>query len=221
MVKKGDFVKIEYTGRIKITGKVFDTSDEEIAKTKKIHNPSLNYGPLTICVGEGNVMKGLDAQLEGKEINKDYEVDISAEKAFGAKNPKLMKTIPKTIFTKQKMNPYPGLQINAEGMLGTVRSVSGGRVILDFNHPLAGRDLVYDFKIVGEVKDVKEKIDCLMNFSLKMLGKDNFKIQIVENNLKITSKMELPEQLRKMFEEKVKKLVPEIKKIEFLEEKSK
>ena len=79
MVKKGDFVKIEYTGRIKITGKVFDTSDEEIAKTKKIHNPSLNYGPLTICVGEGNVMKGLDAQLEGKEINKDYEVDISAE----------------------------------------------------------------------------------------------------------------------------------------------
>ncbi len=119
------------------------------------------------------------------------------------------------------MNPYPGLQINADGMIGTVRSVTGGRVILDFNHPLAGRELIYSVKIIKLVDDAEIQVDSLLKFSLFMLGKDNFKVKIVEDELKITCKIMVPEQLQKPFEEKVKKLVPKIKKITFLEEKTK
>jgi len=220
-VKKGDFVEVEYIRKIKLGDKIFDTSDEEIAKTNNIYNPKIKYGPVVVCIGENNVLKGLDNSLEGKEIGKDYEIPLSPIDAFGPKNPKLMKTVSRSLFKKQNMNPYPGLQINAEGTIGTVRSVNGGRIILDFNHPLAGRELIYTFKILKKVDDVNEKVDSLMNFSLAMFGKDNFKTKVEENILKITSKMELPKPIKEIFDEKVKELIPEVKKIEFLVEKTK
>ena len=220
-VKKGDFVEVEYIGKIKLGDKIFDTSDEEIAKTNNIYNPKIKYGPVVVCIGENNVLKGLDNSLEGKEIGKDYEIPLSPIDALGPKNPKLMKTVSRSLFKKQNMNPYPGLQINAEGTIGTVRSVNGGRIILDFNHPLAGRELIYTFKILKKVDDVNEKVDSLMNFSLAMFGKDNFKTKVEENILKITSKMELPKPIKEIFDEKVKELIPEVKKIEFLVEKTK
>lgn len=220
-VKKGDFVEIEYVGKLKLGNKIFDTSDEEIAKTNNIHNSNIKYGPVVVCIGENNVLKGLDQALGGKEIGKDYETEISPTNAFGPKNPKLMKTVSRSLFKKQNMNPYPGLQINAEGTIGTVRSVNGGRIILDFNHPLAGRELIYTFKILKKVDDVNEKVDSLMNFSLAMFGKDNFKTKVEENILKINTKMELPKPIQEIFDEKVKELIPEVKKIEFLVEKTK
>ena len=220
-IKKGDFVELDYTGKVKVGEKVFDTSNEDVAKSNNIYNSNMEYGPIIICIGESHVIKGLDEKLEGREIGKDYEFDIDSENAFGKKNPKLMKTVSNSLFRKQKMNPYPGLQINADGMIGTVRSVTGGRVILDFNHPLAGRELIYSVKIIKLVDDAEIQVDSLLKFSLFMLGKDNFKVKIVEDELKITCKIMVPEQLQKPFEEKVKKLVPKIKKITFLEEKTK
>ena len=223
MVKtnKGDFVELEYTGKVKLMNKVFDTSNEEIAKTNDIYNEKMKYGPITICIGEKNVLQGLDANLNEKDIGKDYEIDVSPENAFGKKDPKKMKIVSMSLFRKQKMNPYPGLQINADGMIGTVRSVSGGRVNLDFNHPLAGRELVYTFKILKKVENTKEKVDSVMKFGLEMFGPDMLSKTLTDNNLKITSKIKMPEQIQKTFEEKFKKLVPELKKIEFIEEKPK
>ena len=126
-----------------------------------------------------------------------------------------------SLFKKQNMNPYPGLQINADGMIGTVRSVSGGRINLDFNHPLAGRELVYTFKILKKVEDTKEKVNSVMKFGLEMFGPDMFNKELKENNLEITSKIKMPEQIQKTFEEKFKNLIPELKKVEFIEEKPK
>ena len=61
-VKKGDFVELEYTGKIKLMNKVFDTSDQKIAKTNDIYNEKMKYGPITICIGEKNVLQGLDSE---------------------------------------------------------------------------------------------------------------------------------------------------------------
>ena len=201
--------------------KVFDTPDQKIAKTNDIYNEKMKYGPITICIGEKNVLQGLDSELGDKDIDKEYEIVVSPDNAFGKKDPKKMKIVSMSLFRKQKMNPYPGLQINADGMIGTVRSVSGGRVNLDFNHPLAGRELVYTFKILKKVEDIKEKVNSVMKFGLEMFGPDMFSKTLTEGNLEITSKIKMPEQIQKSFAEKFKKLVPELKKIEFIEEKPK
>ncbi|MCD4759579.1 peptidylprolyl isomerase [archaeon] len=219
-IKKGDFVELEYTGKLKVGDKIFDSTDEEIAKENNLHNKNMEYGPVTICIGEYNVIKGLDHKLEGREIGKEYEVDIEPEEGFGKKDPKLLRTVSRALFQKQNMNPYPGLQINADGMVGTVRSVNGGRIILDFNHPLAGRVLIYTVKVKSLVKDTEKQVKNLIKFGL-FLNESNFKMEIVENNLKITTKIKIPEPFEKRFKEKVKELVPKIEKITFLEEKTK
>ena len=92
-LKQNDFVSIEYTGRIKDTGQVFDTTSEEIAKKEKIHNPKMAYAPVTICIGQNQVLAGIDAALIGKEENKSFTLILEAEKAFGRKNPRLLKLI--------------------------------------------------------------------------------------------------------------------------------
>ena len=51
IIKKGDFVKLEYTGRTKTDNHLFDTTDEKIAKKEKHHNSKVKYGPITACVG--------------------------------------------------------------------------------------------------------------------------------------------------------------------------
>nr|MBA4405448.1 peptidylprolyl isomerase [Nanoarchaeum sp.] len=165
-INQKDFVEIHYTGRIKLLNKVFDTSDEEVAKSNQIHSKNMKYGPVVICIGEHNVIKGLDSKLESRETGKTYEIEIPAEEGFGKKDPKLMKIVSIALFKKQNMQPYPGLQINADGMIATVRSVNGGRINLDFNHPLAGRDLVYTINVIKKVEDTHEKVKSLIQFNL-------------------------------------------------------
>ena len=62
-LKKTDFVEIEYTAST--DNQVFDTTDEKLAKENDLEGSS--YGPITICIGEGLVLPGLDKALEGKE----------------------------------------------------------------------------------------------------------------------------------------------------------
>ena len=98
-----DFVEIKFTGYI--DGKVFDSNiDEDLKKVSPDSKPDKTI----ICIGEQMVVPGLDKALEGKEINKEYEINIPYTEGFGKKHRELIKTIPLKIFTAQKINPYPG-----------------------------------------------------------------------------------------------------------------
>lgn len=207
-LKEKDFVEIDFVARIKETNQIFDLTDENLAKKEKIYNKNIKYGPIIICIGENQIIKGLDSFLIGKEPNKEYHVEILPEKGFGKKDPKLLRLIPLKIFKKQNIQPFPGLQVNIDGIIGIVRTVSSGRSIVDFNHPLSGHNLVYDIKINRIVTKDDEKVISL----LKSLVKDP-KIILTENKLSIESK--IPEPIQKILEEKIKKLVPNIKEIKF------
>ena len=97
-VKKRDFVEIEYTGKIKEGNVIFDTTDEKVAKENNLHGH--DFSPAIICLGEEQVLKGIDKNLEGKDIGKEYEFDIDPEDAFGKKNAKLIQLIPTAKFRK-------------------------------------------------------------------------------------------------------------------------
>jgi FKBP-type peptidyl-prolyl cis-trans isomerase 2 len=204
-VKKGDFVELEFVGRLD-DGKIFDLNNKEVAKEEGITSA---LDKVIVCVGEKEVVEGLDDALVDKEVEKDFHVDVSAEKAFGKRDPKLFQLLSANKFKDQEIRPYPGLQINVDGMVGTVKTVSGGRIMIDFNHPLAGRDLKYDVKVLKVVEDVNDKVE----FSLKnMLGK-NIPSEFKEG--KLTVKTEFPAEISKMIEENLKNRIKEIKEIEF------
>ena len=145
-VSKKDFIEIEYTGKLKEDNIVFDTTDEKVAKENNLETHS-GYEPVIICVGQEQLLKGIDKNLEGKDIGKEYDIEIKPEDAFGNKNAKLIQLIPTAKFKKQNIQPMPGIQLNIDGMVGTIKTVSGGRTLVDFNHPLAGKELLYKIKI--------------------------------------------------------------------------
>lgn len=215
-VKKNDFVEIEYTGRLKEEKVVFDTTDEKTAKENDIHNPNALYGPVVICIGHNHVVKGLDDALVGKEPGK-HTIELPAENAFGKKDAKLIQMIPMKKFSEHEIRPFPGLQINIDNVLGTVRSVSGGRVLVDFNHPLAGRDVVYDIKINKLVSDKKVQVDALMKL---LLGVKDAVISVEGDIAKITLKAELPKEIADEVSKNVTELTG-LKKVEFLKEEKK
>jgi len=212
-MKKGDFVELEYTGKIKEMNIVFDTTDKKVAKENNIHDARASYGPVIVCIGQGHVIKGLDEQLEGKELEKKYHIELSPEQGFGKKNAKLIQLVATSKFIKQKINPMPGLQVNIDGMMGMIRTVSGGRTLVDFNHPLAGKELVYDFKSNKIIKDDEEKLRALLKLELNL---KDAKVDIKDGNatISLNIKQNLPKPIEEKLIEHIKKLIPSIKNIE-------
>src|SRR3989338_11557054 len=166
IMKKHDFVEIEYTGRVKEDNTLFDTTQEKVAKESGVYDKDADYGPLIICIGENNIRKALEEQLIGKETGKEYSIDIISASAFGRKDAKLIRLIPLNKFRQQNIQPFPGLQLNIDGVFGIVKTVSGGRCLVDFNHPLAGKDIVYDVQINRLIEDVKEQLTSLLKMHL-------------------------------------------------------
>lgn len=216
-IKKHDFIEIEYTGIVKESNLVFDTTDNKIAKENNLHSHD-NYSPVIICVGEEQVLKGIDKNLEGKEVGNEYNFVIKPEDGFGNKNAQLIQLIPTNKFRQQNLQPMPGMQLNIDGMLGTVKTVSGGRTLVDFNHPLAGKELSYKVKINRKITDDKEKVTGILTLSL---GTKDFNVEINENSIEVVLKLDLSREAKGDLSKKILKLIPTLKKIEFKVEKNK
>ena len=208
---KGNFIEIEYIGKIKSNDKIFDLTDEKIAKENDIFDPNFKYGSIVICLGENSILKKLDSELIGKEVGK-YTIGVSYDEGFGKKDAKLIRIIPLSVFKKKDINPFPGLQVSIDNAMWMVRSVSGGRCIVDFNHPLAGRDLVYEVTIKKIVIDDGEKLKSLIEQNLFLKDKD-YSIDKEENKYKIVTEREIPDKVKEEFIDKVKRLISNIKDI--------
>jgi len=193
MIRKKDFIELDFTGKIKESGQIFDTTRKDDADKIGLEKVK----PLKICVGEGMLVKGFDESLEGKEAGKNYSVELEPKKAFGARDLKLVKIIPISIFLEKQINPYPGLILNMDGIIARVSSVSGGRVITDFNNPLSGKSIIYEFKINKLIEDKSEKLNALAEFFLNDAEAkiENDKAVIISNAKS------------KVFEQKVKEIL--------------
>lgn len=207
MIKKGDFVKIDYIG--KVDGVVFDTTDEKVAKANNLEKVRKDFKPIVVCVGEGYVIKGLDKALENREIGK-LSVKIKAEDGFGNKSTSLLRMIPLKQFSQHKIKPVPGLELNIEGHYGVVRSVSGGRVIMDFNHPLAGKELEYDVNILEKVTNIEEQVRSILD----VVGIPYIDVKNEKENIIIKFNNLPPQEIMDFINEKVKKLT-NIKTVSF------
>ena len=167
LMKNNDLVYLSYTGYIKESGDVFDTTIEKEAKDKGIFRSNQVYEPILVAIGDGWVVKGLDNALAGKELNKKFNVNISAVDGFGERDPKKL-----IVYNRRKLieagldpaiNPLgPGMVVNINNLPAVVRTVSSGRALLDFNPPLAGKNITYDAKITAKCNSSEEKIVALV-----------------------------------------------------------
>jgi FKBP-type peptidyl-prolyl cis-trans isomerase 2 len=157
----GDFLEIEYTARNDSDNSVLATTDEKTAKDNDIYNKDIKYGPALVILGSGAVVKGLERELKGMELNKEKSFVLEPADAFGERNADLVKVMPLSQFKAQNINPYPGMRLNMDNVAVTVVSVGSGRVVVDANHPDAGKKIKYEVKVVKKVDSDEEKVKSL------------------------------------------------------------
>ncbi len=186
VLEKGDFVRINYTGKIKESGKVFDTTLEEVAKEHGIYEEKISFKAVPIVIGAGHVIKGLDEALVGAEVGERKVVVIPPEKGYGLRDPKLIKVIPLKDFKKQGLKPYPGMRVETEGKVGKVQSVSGGRVRVDFNYELAGKVLEYEVTVEEKVNKTEEKVRLLLEYHFPYADPNEHEINLDGKKATIT-----------------------------------
>ncbi len=191
ILETGDFVLVEMTGRTLETDEVFDTTDEEIAREEGIYEEERTYGPKLVVVGEGWVLKGLDDRLVGIKLDETAEVEIPPEEAFGERSPENMRTMPFRILRSKGVNPVVGQQIELDGRTAMVRSVGAGRVQLDYNHPLAGRKIVYHVKPIKKHDSDEDKIRALLGRRFLGIDLSLFKLKKLKKKVKI----EIPDEI--------------------------
>ncbi|MEM2121085.1 MAG: peptidylprolyl isomerase [Candidatus Woesearchaeota archaeon] len=174
VIENGDFIELDFTGFVENTGEVFDTTLKEDAKKAGIYDEKVVYEPIVAKIGSNQLLKGLEEFLIGKKIG-SYEIILEPEKAFGKRDPKLLKLISAKNFIKNKIEPIPGLRVNIDGILGTIVSVSSNRVMVDFNHPLAGKRIKYKIIVRKILENDEEKIRAIVK---QIIGKEPEKISI-------------------------------------------
>jgi FKBP-type peptidyl-prolyl cis-trans isomerase 2 len=210
MINEKDFIELEYTGKLKEENLVFDTTNEKIAKENDLFDEKAEYKPIIICVGQGQIIKGLETAIVGKETGKPYTVEVNPEDAYGKKNAKLIQLISTAKFLKQNIQPMPGLQVNIDGTMGIIKTVSGGRTLVDFNHPLAGKELTYDIKINKIITDDKEKINSILKINL---GIKDAETKVENKKATITTKEEIPKEIHEELKKRIKELLPSLEEI--------
>ncbi len=185
-LQKGDFILINYTAKVKETNEVFDTTFEEIAKKEHLYKEGEIYEPKLVVIGEGWVLKAVDESLAGMKLKKAKLVEIPPDKAFGPREPEKVKRVSlKQLLAKDVRNPAIGMRIDYNGKMATIRSIGAGRVLLDFNPPLAGKTLIYDVKIDKKLGANEEKVAALIHRRISIVDIEKFKFTIQKRILSI------------------------------------
>lgn len=122
----------------------------------QVIDSSQGKAPLAYLHGKGNIIPGLEKELEGKAVGDNLKVAIKPEEGYGMHDPKMVQAVPKTAF-KGVPEIKAGMQFQAQGPGGqtrivTVTKVEGDNVTVDANHPLAGQTLNFDVT----VREVRE-----------------------------------------------------------------
>ena len=163
-MEKGEMVLIRYTG--KQDGNVFDTTEEEKAKEVGLYQEDRNYSPIPVLLGESYVIEGLENALLDMEEGDEKELEVPSEKAYGSRDSDNIETYPEKEFKRQDVQVRVGEELMIGNRRGKVISKGSGRVRIDFNHPLSGKDLEYWVKIDEVVEDDEEMAENIFEYRL-------------------------------------------------------
>jgi len=137
-VKQGDTVHIHYTGRL-VDGTEFDSSS--------------GRDPLSFEVGAGQIIPGLEKGIVGMSVGEKQTITVPSDEAYGPHRPEGVQEVPKSALPAD-MDPQVGGMLQAVGGDGqrinlVVTDVGAESITVDANHPLAGKDLIFDIEVMA------------------------------------------------------------------------
>jgi FKBP-type peptidyl-prolyl cis-trans isomerase SlyD len=154
-IADGDFVKLAYTARTVDEGSLVDTTDEEVAEEEGVDEEDQEFKPRTIVVGEGHIFEAVEEALRGAAVGDEGGVTVPAEEAFGEYDTDQVRTVSADKIDED--DRYPGAHVQVDGEEGHIETIIGGRARVDFNHPLAGEDVEYEYEILDVIDDRVEQ----------------------------------------------------------------
>ena len=160
-LQEGDFVEVAYTARTVEGGDLVDTTDEAVAEEEGVDTEGQEFAPRTIVLGEGHLFPGVESEIIGSEVGDEGSVVVPAAEAFGEYNEDEVRTVSADKIPED--DRYPGAHVDIDGQHGHVETIIGGRARVDFNHPLAGEDVEYDYEVLDTIEDRVEKAQGLLN----------------------------------------------------------
>ena len=138
-VENGNTVSVHYRGTLN-DGTEFDSSHSR-------------GEPLTFQVGAGQMISGFDAALPGMAVGETKSITLTPDQAYGDTNPEAITDIPKTAFPDgfdfQVDAMIQGQNDMGQPLVGTINEVKENDVTIDFNHPMAGKDLNFEIELVS------------------------------------------------------------------------
>ena len=204
-MENGDMVLVNYIGRQ--DGEIFDLTVKEKAEEEGLETEERDFSPIPVLIGEGFVIEGFEDALLDMEVGDEKEVEIPKDKAYGDRDSDQVATYPEKEFEKQGVNVRQGEEIMVGNRRGKVISKGSGRVRVDFNHPLAGKDLEYWIEVVEKVEDDEEKAEHIYSYRVGHGGEE---LEFDDGTLKIPKthshgdhEHELPEQLLEEIQEEI------------------
>lgn len=143
VVEKNDFILISFEGKL-AAGHVFEKTPAN--------------SPLLIVAGGSHVLPALDAAILGSLVGEHKHLTLLAANAFGPRQEQLLRMLPLARFQQSGITPVAGQSVELDGMRARILSVNGGRVRVDFNHELAGKDVEYSFTVEKRFTTPTEKL---------------------------------------------------------------
>ncbi|OQX74587.1 MAG: peptidylprolyl isomerase [Campylobacteraceae bacterium 4484_4] len=127
----------------------------------EILDSNKGHGPLEFITGKGQIIPGLERQLYGLEKGESADIKVPAAEAYGEYNPEAVDTLPKEQFAgldlKEGMQLY-GQSEDGQTVQVTVKSFDENGVTIDYNHPLAGMDLMFSVTILDTREATPDEI---------------------------------------------------------------
>lgn len=198
-------VLVNYIG--KSNGEIFDLTVQDKAEEEGLHREDRDYSPIPVLIGEEYVIEGFEDALLDMEVGDETEVEIDSDRAYGARDSDKIETYPEKEFKKQDVNVRVGEEVMIGNQRGKVISKGSGRVKIDFNHPLAGKDLEYWIEVKELVEDDEVKAEHIVNYRVGHGGED---LEFEDGTVKVQKihshddhDHELPEQLLEKIEEEI------------------
>ncbi|MFB6152329.1 MAG: peptidylprolyl isomerase [Haloarculaceae archaeon] len=164
-LQEGAFVRLGYTARTVEGGDLVDTTDPEVAEEEGVGEDQ-EFAPRTIVLGEGHVFPPVEEDILGKEVGDKGTVTVPATEAFGEFEDDQVRTVSADRIPED--DRYPGAHVDIDGEHGHVETIIGGRARVDFNHPLAGEDIEYEYEILDQVEDREAKAQALIDVFLDL-----------------------------------------------------
>jgi len=163
--QEGDFVEIAYTARTVDGGDLVDTTDAGVAEDEGV-DADQEFAPRTIVLGEGHIFESVETAVLGSEVGDTGTTVVPAQEAFGEYDDEEVRTVSADKIPED--DRYPGAQVQIGQEQGRVETIVGKRARVNFNHPLAGEDIEYEWEVVDEVTDRQEQAEGLLNMMLDL-----------------------------------------------------